>query len=87
MSMKGKIFLSLTLLFSIWLLSLIVTPFVGHAATEQKNFASYDTKTGEVSYYDLLPESGGEHQADSEEGGSDSSYDPSENEMKGWMGE
>lgn len=78
MCMKTKIILSLTLL-SVMLLSLIVTPLVAHAATVQKSYASYNTKTGEVSYYDVLPDnSDGTYNVNNEEGGTDSYYNPSE---------
>lgn len=65
-------------LFSIAMsLSVIVTPFAVHAAAEQKSYASYNTKTGEVSYYDVLPKnSDGTHDMKDGEGGSDRCYDP-----------
>lgn len=77
---KTKIILSSTLLMLVMLLFLIVTPLVAHAATTQKSYASYNTKTGEVSYYDVLPEnSDGTYNVKNEEGGKDSYFNPSEN--------
>lgn len=52
---KTKIILSLTLLF-VMFFCLIDKPLVSYAATNQKNYASYNTETGEVSYYDILSE-------------------------------
>ena len=78
-NVKAKIILSLTLLMFVMLLSLIVTPLVAHAATVQKSYASYNTKTREVSYYDVLPEnSDSTYNVKNEEGGKDSYYNPSE---------
>ena len=42
--------------------------------TTQKNHASYNTKTGEVTYYDFVTE----EPAPDEEGGSNSGYNPFE---------
>lgn len=79
-STKTKIILSSTLLLFVMLLSLIVTPLVAHAATVQASYASYNTKTGEVSYYDILPEnSNSTYNVNNEESGRDSYYNPSEN--------
>ena len=79
MCMKTKIILSLTLL-SVMLLSLIVTPLVAHAATVQKNYAGYNTETGEVSYYDILFEdSNGIYYSNRDNGDSDSHYSSSKN--------
>ena len=45
---KAKITLGAILLTFVMLLTLIATPLIAHAATTQKNHASYNTKTGEV---------------------------------------
>ena len=80
MSIKALIILSLTLFLFVMLLSIIVTPLVAKAATVQKSYASYNTKTGEVAYYDVLPaDSESTNNLSNERNGSDSYYNPSEN--------
>ena len=71
---KAKITLGAILLTFVMLLTLIATPLIAHAATTQKNHASYNTKTGEVTYYDFIAE----EPAPDEEGGSNSGYNPFE---------
>ena len=71
---KTKIILSLTLLF-VMLFCLIDKPLVSYAATNQKNYAGYNTKTGEVSYYDILSEdNNGIYYSNRDNGDSDSHY-------------
>lgn len=71
---KAKIAFGAILLTFVMLLTLVATPLIAHAATTQKNHASYNTKTGEVSYYDFVAED----PASNEEGGSNSGYNPFE---------
>ena len=71
---KAKITLGDILLTFVMLLTLVATPFIAYAATTQKNHASYNTKTGEVTYYDFVAE----EPAPDEEGGSNSGYNPFE---------
>ena len=71
---KSKVTLGAILLTFVMLLTLIATPLIAHAATTQKNHASYNTKTGEVTYYDFVTED----PAPDEEGGSNSGYNPFE---------
>ena len=71
---KAKIALGAILLTFVMLLTLVATPFIAHAATTQKNHASYNTKTGEATYYDFVAE----EPAPDEEGGSNSGYNPFE---------
>ena len=71
---KAKITLGAILLMFVMLLTLIATPLIAHAATTQKNHASYNTKTGEVTYYDFVTD----EPAPDEEGGNDSGYNPFE---------
>lgn len=71
---KTKIILSLTLLF-VMFFCLIDNPLVSYAATNQKNYASYNTETGEVSYYDILSEDSNNR----DNGDSDSHYSSSKN--------
>lgn len=76
---KTKIILSLTLLF-VMFFCLIDEPLVSYAATNQKNYASYNTETGEVSYYDILSEdSNGIYYSNRDNGDSDSHYSSSKN--------
>lgn len=76
---KTKIILSLTLLF-VMFFCLIDKPLVSYAATNQKNYAGYNTKTGEVSYYDILSEdSNGIYYSNRDNGDSDSHYSSSKN--------
>ena len=71
---KAKITLGAILLTFVMLLTLVATPLIAHAATAQKSHASYNTKTGEVTYYDFVTE----EPAPDEEGGSNSGYTPFE---------
>lgn len=71
---NAKIALGAILLTFVMLLTLVATPLIAHAATTQKNHASYNTKTGEVSYYDFVAED----PAPNKEGGSNSGYNPFE---------
>ena len=71
---KAKIAFGAILLTFVMLLTLVATPLIAHAATTQKNHASYNTKTGEVSYYDFVAED----PTSDEEGGSNSGYNPFE---------
>ena len=71
---KAKIAFGAILLTFVMLLTLVATPLIAHAATTQKNHASYNNKTGEVSYYDFVAED----PAPNEEGGSNSGYNPFE---------
>lgn len=73
LSMKTTIFASAALLLSVMLLVSLAAPFVVHAATVRERYASYDTRTGETSYYDIQTED-----SDGAEGGSDGYYDPTE---------
>ena len=76
---KTKIILSLTLLF-VMFFCLIDKPLVSYAATNQKNHASYNTETGEVSYYDILSEdSNGIYYSNRDNGDSDSHNSSSKN--------
>ena len=76
---KPKIILSFTLLF-VMFFCLIDKPLVSYAATNQKNYASYNTETGEVSYYDILSEdSNGIYYSNRDNGDSDSHYSSSKN--------
>ena len=71
---RAKIILGAILLTFVMLLTIVATPLIAHAATTQKNHASYNTKTGEVTYYDFVTE----EPAPDEEGGRDSGYNPFE---------
>ena len=71
---KAKIAFGAILLTFVMLLTLVATPLIAHAATTQKNHASYNTKTGEVSYYEFVAED----PTPDEEGGSNSGYNPFE---------
>ena len=71
---KATIAFGTILLTFVMLLTLVATPLIAHAATTQKNHASYNTKTGEVTYYDFVAE----EPAPDEEGGSNSGYNPFE---------
>lgn len=71
---KVQITLGALLLMIAMLLLVVVTPIVANAATIQKSYASYNTKTGEVTYYDFVTE----EPAPDEEGGSNSGYNPFE---------
>ena len=76
---KTKIVSNLTLLF-VMFFCLIDRPLVSYAATNQKNYASYNTETGEVSYYDILSEdSNGIYYSNRDNGDSDSHYSSSKN--------
>lgn len=76
---KTKIILILTLLF-VMFFCLIDKPLVSYAATNQKNYASYNTETCEVSYYDILSEdSNGIYYSNRDNGDSDSHYSSSKN--------
>lgn len=77
-STKVKITLGALCLTVAMLLLVIVTPIVANAATVQKSYASYNTKTGEVSYYDILPEESVYGTNNQEEGGENSGYNPFE---------
>ena len=75
---KVKITLGALFLMVAMLLLVIVTPIVANAATVQKSYASYNTKTGEVSYYDILPDENVYGTNNQEEGGENSGYNPFE---------
>lgn len=77
---KMSVILSSTLFLFGMMLSIIITPFIANAEAREKRYVSYNTRTGEVTYYDILPvESERTNDLRSAKSGSDRYYDPSEN--------
>ena len=54
---KMSIILSSTFFLFVMMLSIIISPFIANAEASEKRYASYNTRTGEVSYYDLPADS------------------------------
>ena len=76
---KMSIILSSTFFLFVMMLSIIISPFIANAEASEKRYASYNTRTGEVLYYDILSvESERTNDLRSEKSGSDRYYDPSE---------